>query len=157
MIRVCPATTNDVFGAMHLWELYLEENLDDGGTVEPSKYNLDFFLLLVQWYLRDCTVGITMLAWEGQTPIGILIWGAPLMSSLTQAGGRRAIGWGTYVMPQWRKTNVATELRTKAREHLKEFGFTKLDGTVDPRNQAAVKSVEALGFRHTTMNVELDL
>jgi RimJ/RimL family protein N-acetyltransferase len=101
--------------------------------------------------------GVVMMAYRGKIPVGIVFWGTALLAGLDQVGGKRAIGWGSYVKPEHRKSQICTELRAAARAHLKEQGFKKLDGSVDPTNQAAVKSVEAAGFRHTTLNVELDL
>jgi len=86
-----------------------------------------------------------------------LIWGSAAGPGLQTKQGNVAIGWGSYVVLDWRRKGIASALRKQAAAYLASAGYDILSGSVDSSNAASVKSVFALGFETTSTNVVLKL
>lgn len=66
-------------------------------------------------------------------------------------------GFGTYVMPEYRRTSVSENLRQMARSHCRVLGYKSVLGVTAAGNEAGIRSVEELGFKEVGRLYRLEL
>jgi GNAT superfamily N-acetyltransferase len=84
--------------------------------------------------------------------VGFVAW-----TGLPNAADGEAVGFGTYVVPEYRRRGISNALRWAAREHCQKLGYKFVTGTAMTGNTAGLQSVEALGFEIIGYEVRLKL
>lgn len=156
-MKVRLATTDDLRQFDCLWMEYLQENLKAGDTTLNSKNNRAFFHRVARHYMTYPKLGCVVMAFDGKVPAGVVMWGAFIGDALETTLGKVAHGWGTFVRPKYRGEGLSSKMRGLAEDHLRAQRIRSLLGTVLPSNIPGLRSVEARGFKQTSMNVVLDL
>lgn len=67
------------------------------------------------------------------------------------------MGLGTYVVPEHRRSQLSAKLRDYAADHCRRMGEERVQGVAAVGNTAAIRSVQAAGFKIVGHLVELTL
>jgi hypothetical protein len=142
------ATKDDLGVFLELWHEMLSENYAIGGEYPASDRNLDAFAGIFSAYVTGAASGVCLLAEDGLSTIGTLLWGEAGPAPFDVRWGRFAVGYGTYVVPSARRSRVATDLRREGRRRLREMGFEAVLGSAVQTNEAGIRSgLDYGGFR----------
>lgn len=134
MIRL--ATNDDEQGVERLCRLLDASHVERG---EASQ------LLLLTWAAQ---FGITahepvVVAEDDQGDlVGLVLW---VHLPGTEEG--LVTAFGTYVLPDHRRSNLSTEMRDYASEQCWQRGYQRIEGAVFAWNDAGLKAVEKAGFK----------
>lgn len=135
-----------------LWKELLKDNDDKGSFTPPSENNIEasariFDAYIGGWtdqgvYVPPTLEGIVLFIGND----AVLMWGDGGPNGLESSLPRKAIGWGTYVSPAFRKQNLSKKMRDKAKKLLYDMGFTHVLGTAVQNNTAGFESGVKAGF-----------
>jgi GNAT superfamily N-acetyltransferase len=127
-----PATTDDMLDLVPLFWDMLKELDQYGHDMLPTANNAWMFCRdVLEPGLVDGTV---IVAEEKGQVLGALFW--TLSDSGYETRHKAAVGYGTYVKPDWRGQGLATQMRQIGICRLKQLGVEKLYGTVLTGNVA---------------------
>jgi GNAT superfamily N-acetyltransferase len=146
-IRCFKAGGKNVNSFLVLWMENLRELWELGGDIRPDGRARNFFAKLFRFYAKDPAFGVCVIAFDGKSPIGTLIWGVGGPVPYNSRFGKIAFGWGTYVRPEYRRSEVSKKMRKIATEHLREEGYDTLVGGILPDNAPALAAGESEGYR----------
>jgi GNAT superfamily N-acetyltransferase len=103
----------------------LHETSYDGLVLAPTEENVEWLWKTgLAWSERGEP---TFVAAFGPIDIGYVLWGES--SPRGWFNRRVCYGWGTYVIPVWRRHGVASALREKALKVARERGYDCVVGT----------------------------
>jgi GNAT superfamily N-acetyltransferase len=147
MIRRAHKQDRDAF--LGLWREMLVENYGIGGEILPSESNVEFYGRLFDAYVTEQFQGAILLSvGDDAIPNGCLLWGDSGPGQVETRWGRIAMGWGTYVRPEFRRRGISTDLRCEGRALLREMGFDTVLGSAVETNEAGIRSgLDRGGFR----------
>jgi GNAT superfamily N-acetyltransferase len=132
-----------------LAELYRAANTELG-----SKYGRGESIQLVFDVLRYALQNddAVFLAFDGDWAVGAVAW---THTPLARDGV--AVGVGTFVRPEYRRSDVSRKLRQAASDYCKEKGYTSVEGVVAEGNVAGLQSALDNGFKVVGYLVEKQL
>ena len=140
-MEIRTATLADRPKFLRLWKEYMIEQSKAGGSVLVCDENLIAFLGLFESYIAGSLFGFTLLAWEDDEAVGILLGGESPASGfhLQTREGKIATLWGIYVSPEHRRKGIGWALQDTARPLGRKLGFDTLLSSIlteDPVSNA---------------------
>lgn len=155
-LTVRPWNTDDWTAVQPMVRACLQATYDVGGDLQPSDRNVTALCQLgIAWARRGAP---TLVAVFDEAIVGLTLWGAlgaPL--ELDMRDGAVCTALMTYVTPAYRHAGVATQLRRAAFAVATAKGYRCVKGAVQLQNTAGLRSVEAVGFAKTAVEVEKTL
>ena len=153
-LQIKPASQEDRKYVVEAF-LNLLEYLDEfGHDIPPYRENAEW--LVDQVFLPAAARGEpVLLAWEGQTLVGALFWVIP--AGPPRMRYKQAVGYGTYVDPDYRNRGVAKQLWAQGVELLRAQQVEILVGTVYKGNKGAMQFVKGPGVDMSTCLVRINL
>jgi len=105
----------------------LASTYDNGADLKPSAMNVAY---LIEFGLARAAAGDPCLLWEKD--VGIIaytLWAEMANPLNLDFRGKVCYGFGTYVLPNWRRRGISDQLRDAAEARAKLAGFVKVVGT----------------------------
>lgn len=130
-----------------LLSVYLYELREAGSEIRPTDRTFNFWMSLFDAYVDGSMPGVVLLSVD-ETPhlIGFSMAGAMPLPYDTDFGNS-AFGWGTFVLPLYRRERIGSELRESLMAALEALGFDTVLGGVHISNRAGLASLGAVkGF-----------
>jgi hypothetical protein len=152
-VEIRQAKLEDRPDFLRLWKEYLIDYSKAGSPIEVCDENIISFLGLFESYIAGSLFGFTLLAFEDDTPIGVLLMGENPSSGFTLRTnlGRMATLWGVYVQSDHRRGGHAWALLDQGRILSSRLGFDSMVSSVlpgDPANKDYVSSGGAKTVEH---------
>lgn len=139
-----------------LWAEYVTEYYEKGGTVPPSRANLDTFVSLYRSYVEGSLFGFPLLAEVGDSPAGVLLFGeSPYGLGLETTRGRTGTLWGTFVKPEYRRRGISHMMQDFGFERARELGFAHCISYVRQGEPAAEANAFQWGGPVTSRGTEI--
>ncbi len=135
--------------------LNLLEYLDEfGHDIPPCQENADWFVdeVFLPAALRQEPV--LMACHEGK-PVGALFWCIPTGTPPVRV--KQAVGYGTYVDPDWRRQGIGEALWAKGLAMLSALEVDELIGVTYEDNQPAMNFIKRSGIDHSARLVRINL
>ena len=146
MIEIALAQRGDIDSFLGLWEQFQKElNEMDGPMMEP-----DFYRRLFTNVVDGNSVGVCLLAYDGEIPVGALLWCA-FDNEIWPEKADNVYGWGAYTAPTHRRFGVSQSLRSRAVLELNGMGIKQVWGSVLLSNKPGIESSRKIGFRPTEL------
>lgn len=97
-----------------------------------------------------------LIAWQGEQAVGAIFW--VIQDSPLQLRWKQAVGYGTYVAPEWRRQKIGYRLRQAGFKVLKAKGVQVLFGVANAGNKGGLESTRHKGAIHygTLVRVNVD-
>lgn len=122
--------------------IYLDQYEHD---ILPIRENAEWFV--DETFLPAAGRGEPVLiAWQDKKAVGALFW--VIQDFPFQVRWKQAMGYGTYIDPDWRRQGVGKQLRQQGLKMLKELGVEVLLGMAHVDNRGGVESTIGKGFKH---------
>tara|TARA_Y100000310_G_scaffold225116_1_gene227123 strand:- start:2590 stop:3114 length:525 start_codon:yes stop_codon:yes gene_type:complete len=136
---VSTALPSDEGVFLTIWEEAIKSQYAIGGTMIPSLKTMAFFRDLFRAYVAREMEGVVLF---GASENAVLLWGDvgnvfPWETTI----GKFAMGWGTYVRPDYRRQGWARALRDEAMVKMYDMGFDTVIGTAVSGNEAGNESL----------------
>lgn len=146
MSPVRHARHSDLAAFRRLWRKFLLEGGNEGMNVSGSKQSCEFYEGMFTACCGGSNIGVAVLASEpDKIPYAFYLVGCHFGPERANI----AIEHGLFVEKGFRGKGLAKEMRGFAHEALKTFGFTEILNTTSLENIAAIKSLEAQGYKQT--------
>jgi GNAT superfamily N-acetyltransferase len=132
------ATWDDVDPFMELWEDYLISHERLGSDIRATDKTIGFFKELLLAYLDGDFLGVPLMAWVGEEPVGVLLWGQLPPAPFDLVEERCVTDFGTFTALRFRCMGVGTALRERVILELDAKGIRSVLGSVMMTNRAGV-------------------
>lgn len=140
-MEIRTATLADRAVFLSLWKDYMIAQAKAGGPIEVCDENLLAFLGLFESYIGGSLFGATLIAWEDDTAVGLLMGGESPSSGfhLRTTAGKVCTLWGVYVQPEHRRKGIGWALQDLGPKTARKMGFDTMLSSViasDPISSA---------------------
>lgn len=134
------ATPQDYPTFLKLWIKYIESQVALGGDMLPTPKTIAFFTVVFNAYLSGERRGVVLLAGDGH---GVSLWGEDMGESpIDTKYAPLARGWGTYVMPEYRRAHLGSVMREYGCRRMREMGFKYVTGVMLLTNEISMQSLK---------------
>ena len=121
-IRVRQAMLDDEASFRRLWQLFNEQQAEEGSLILPNENNLDIATRMFQYYVNGLGAGLVLFAMDGIYNIGVWMEGEPEGFELSI--GPYTMLHGVYYEPKYRGQGITHLLTEASMEWTRKHGFT---------------------------------
>jgi GNAT superfamily N-acetyltransferase len=133
-------TTDSIEVKRATWEdEQILADLYRAATEERGDTNLQLVFDGVRYALQNDDA--VYLAFDGDRPVGVVAW-----THTPLAAEGAVVGFGTYVVPQYRRQGIQRRLRAAATDHCRQKHYKTVEGVVSENNVAGLQSALDDGF-----------
>ncbi len=144
-MRIRHATVEDSDALQAMVLEYLKEEHEGGSPVKPGDRSVARLMLAIAVLLAKRAEGATLIAEEGEEPVGFLIFYVepiPIESEFEKV----ARGVATYVRPERRRKGIARDLLAAREAIAKSLGCDAIQTGVRLNNDAALSLARTAGY-----------
>jgi GNAT superfamily N-acetyltransferase len=153
-IEIRPADEADRKLLIEYFLSYLQYLDKYGNDILPTRENAEWFV--DHTFLPAAALGEPVLiAWHQDKPVGAIFW--VIQQFPFKVRWKQAMGYGTYVDPDWRRQKIGKRLRQEGFKILKQKGVKKLFGIAQAGNESGIGASRHKGATHYGTMVRVDI
>jgi len=138
-MEIRTATLADRPAFLSLWKDFLIEHAKQGGHIEVCDENVLAFLGLFESYIAGGLFGATLIAWEGDEAVGLMMGGESPPGGLyiQTTRGRMYNIWGGYVRPEYRRKGISWAMLDLCPAIARKLGFDTMTSLIIPNDRVS--------------------